>query len=88
MQLFQSPSLSLSLAGSNLCAQVDPEAFFPERVTATSTAYAKAICALCDSQPECLQQAMARREEYGVWGGLDEKERRSLRRKPRAAGAA
>ncbi|MFE7517064.1 WhiB family transcriptional regulator [Streptomyces sp. NPDC057540] len=80
MELFPPP------AGRHLCVQADPDDFFPERVTAASTAYAKALCVRCPSQPECLQQALARREEYGVWGGLDEKERRSLRRKTRAAG--
>ena len=43
-------------------------------------ARAKAICRRCDVQAECLAFAMSTREEHGVWGGLDEYERRQLRR--------
>ncbi|MGW4852204.1 WhiB family transcriptional regulator [Streptomyces sp. NPDC004288] len=80
MQLFPSPSS----AGTKLCAQTDPDVFFPDRITARSTATAKAICARCSFRAECLRQALTRPEEYGVWGGLDEKELRSLRRTSRA----
>jgi WhiB family redox-sensing transcriptional regulator len=39
---------------------------------------AKAICALCDVRKECLDHALAVREPYGIWGGLNEIERRQL----------
>lgn len=39
---------------------------------------AKAICATCRVQSECLEYAVAIREPHGVWGGLTETERRSL----------
>lgn len=39
---------------------------------------AKAICAECDSRRECLEYALEIREPHGIWGGLNEAERRAL----------
>jgi WhiB family redox-sensing transcriptional regulator len=41
---------------------------------------AKRICAGCAVRDECLQAALERHESYGIWGGLNEFERRSLTR--------
>lgn len=60
-----------------VCAQVDPEVFFPE--PGGRTAEAKAICATCEVQKQCLAYALAAGERYGVWGGLTHKELRALR---------
>ena len=63
-----------------LCAQTDPEAFFPEK--GASTRDAKRTCARCEAKAECLEDALERREPFGVWGGLSERERRrELRRR-------
>jgi WhiB family transcriptional regulator, redox-sensing transcriptional regulator len=59
-----------------LCAQTDPEAFFPE--TGQSAPGAKAVCRACPVQGECLESALANDERFGVWGGLSEQERREL----------
>ena len=61
-----------------LCAQTDPEAFFPEK--GGSTREAKRICSGCDVRAECLDYALAHDERFGIWGGLSERERRRLRR--------
>jgi WhiB family transcriptional regulator, redox-sensing transcriptional regulator len=61
-----------------LCAQTDPEAFFPEK--GGSTREAKRICSGCDVRAECLEYALANDERFGIWGGLSERERRRLRR--------
>jgi WhiB family transcriptional regulator, redox-sensing transcriptional regulator len=61
-----------------LCAQTDPEAFFPEK--GGSTREAKRICAGCEVRAECLDYALAHDERFGIWGGLSERERRRLRR--------
>ncbi|MET9610162.1 WhiB family transcriptional regulator [Streptomyces sp. NPDC006512] len=45
---------------------------------AAAAAAAKDVCALCPVQPECLRHALRVGEPYGVWGGLDEGERRRL----------
>ncbi|MEO9181232.1 MAG: WhiB family transcriptional regulator [Acidimicrobiales bacterium] len=41
---------------------------------------AKRICASCGVREECLEAALARHESYGIWGGLNEVERRGLLR--------
>jgi len=61
-----------------LCAQTDPEAFFPEK--GGSTREAKRICSGCEVRAECLEYALANDERFGIWGGLSERERRRLRR--------
>lgn len=59
-----------------MCAQTDPEAFFPEK--GGSTREAKAVCARCTVAAECLDYALANGERFGIFGGLSERERRSL----------
>ena len=61
-----------------LCAQTDPEAFFPEK--GGSTREAKRICVECEVRAECLEYALLNDERFGIWGGLSERERRRLRR--------
>ncbi len=86
------PQLSLVVAGFDeifdsieeqwqeraLCAQTDPEAFFPEK--GGSTREAKRICMGCEVRDECLEYALAHDERFGIWGGLSERERRRLKR--------
>ncbi|WP_304516321.1 WhiB family transcriptional regulator [Cellulomonas sp. JH27-2] len=62
-----------------LCAQTDPEAFFPEK--GGSTREAKKVCTGCDVKAECLEYALANDERFGIWGGLSERERRKLKRR-------
>ena len=61
-----------------LCAQVDPELWFPE--TGVSNVHAKRICARCPITSACLEYALAHDERFGVWGGLSTRERRALSR--------
>jgi WhiB family transcriptional regulator, redox-sensing transcriptional regulator len=61
-----------------LCAQTDPEAFFPEK--GGSTREAKRICLGCEVRDRCLDYALAHDERFGIWGGLSERERRRLKR--------
>jgi len=61
-----------------LCAQTDPEAFFPEK--GGSTREAKRICVGCEVKAECLTYALMHDERFGIWGGLSERERRRLKR--------
>ena len=62
-----------------LCAQTDPEAFFPEK--GGSTREAKRVCLSCDVRSECLEYALGHDERFGIWGGLSERERRRLKRR-------
>jgi WhiB family redox-sensing transcriptional regulator len=60
-----------------LCAETDPEAFFPEK--GGSTREAKRVCTGCEVRAECLEFALENDERFGIWGGLSERERRRLR---------
>jgi WhiB family redox-sensing transcriptional regulator len=60
-----------------LCAQTDPEAFFPEK--GGSTREAKRVCESCEVRTECLEYALAHDERFGIWGGFSERERRKLK---------
>ena len=68
-----------------LCPQTDPEAFFPDRHNVDgyqeAVAAAKRVCAVCDVAAECLAYAMINDEEFGIWGGKSERERRRLKRR-------
>ena len=83
-----SPWTDLSPAGDAswrleaLCAETDPEAFFPEK--GGSTREAKRVCASCPVRMECLEFALGNDERFGIWGGLSERERRRLRLQRRA----
>lgn len=74
--------LVLGLLGSDepgpwegaLCAETDPEAFFPEK--GENTQEAKRICARCPLIDECLQFAFDNDEHHGIWGGMSAAERR------------
>jgi WhiB family transcriptional regulator, redox-sensing transcriptional regulator len=74
-----SESDPLAWQADALCAQTDPEAFFPEK--GGSTRDAKRICAQCNVKSECLEYALKNDERFGIWGGLSERERRRLRRR-------
>jgi len=62
-----------------LCAQTDPEVFFPEK--GGSTREAKRVCAKCEVRGECLEYAVMHDERFGIWGGMSERDRRRLRRR-------
>jgi WhiB family transcriptional regulator, redox-sensing transcriptional regulator len=62
-----------------LCAQTDPEAFFPEK--GGSTREAKRVCLSCEVRGDCLEYALLHDERFGIWGGLSERERRKLKKR-------
>jgi WhiB family redox-sensing transcriptional regulator len=61
-----------------VCAQVDPDLWFPEKGGATREA--KKVCMSCPVRDECLEYALANEERFGIWGGKSERERRRLLR--------
>ncbi|WP_225846953.1 WhiB family transcriptional regulator [Streptomyces sp. HPF1205] len=71
------------------CRGVDTSVFFPAGRNSASVEseaqYAKTFCAACPVRATCLSHALAHREDYGVWGGLDENERADLIRQTRLA---
>ncbi len=72
---------------ASACQDVDTDLFFPVGATGSAVPQieaAKAMCARCEAQDACLQFAVTTNQEYGVWGGTSEEERRQLRRAWRA----
>ncbi|HEU5484130.1 MAG TPA: WhiB family transcriptional regulator [Microlunatus sp.] len=66
------------------CQEKDPELFFPIGTTGPAVLQleeAKRVCASCPVKSLCLEWAMLARIDYGVWGGLSEDERRTLKRR-------
>ncbi len=62
------------------CRTQDPDALF---VQGAAQNRAKQVCGGCSVRVECLADALDNRTEFGVWGGMTERERRSLlRRRP------
>jgi WhiB family redox-sensing transcriptional regulator len=55
-----------------------PPAAEPPPVREAREARAKAICASCPVTVDCLEYALRIREPLGVWGGMNEAERRAL----------
>jgi len=66
----------LSWQADALCAQTNPEAFFPAK--GDHNVEAKKICGACDVKKQCLTYALANDENIGIWGGLSAIERRRL----------
>lgn len=68
-----------------LCAQTDPERFFPDK--GSSSRPAKNVCLRCEARVECLQWALSTGQKWGVWGGKSARERRKMKsdRPPQSA---
>lgn len=65
------------------CSTADPELFFPIGTTGPALGQveaAKRVCAGCPVREDCLEFALASNQEAGIWGGLTEDERRTLKR--------
>ena len=69
--------------GDALCAEVDPELFFPDK--GGSAKAAKNVCARCDVRDQCLAWALEH-TEAGVWGMTSDTERRDMKKKIRRTG--
>ena len=57
------------------CRTSDPDALF---VQGAAQNRAKIICQGCQVRTECLADALDNRVEFGVWGGMTERQRRAL----------
>ena len=67
-------------AAQAACRATDPDTLF---VQGAAQNRVKAICLGCQVRTECLADALDNRVEFGVWGGMTERERRALlRRRP------
>lgn len=64
-------------AARGRCREHDPEGFF---VQGADQQKVKSLCGACEVRLECLADALDHRIEFGVWGGMTERERRRLLR--------
>jgi WhiB family redox-sensing transcriptional regulator len=69
------------------CRTLNTAMFFPIGQTGEAEvkiARAKRVCLTCPVRQECLEFAVTTNQEYGIWGGHSEEERRVIRRQWRA----
>jgi len=75
-----------------LCAQADPDTWYPQRGKGGQARLAKKICAACPVRIQCLKYALAGADTWGgiatgIWGGTTPRERERIRRNRKAAAA-
>ena len=76
--------------GTQLCAKVDKDWFFPDEVEDPSEVFslkelnAKAVCLMCPLSKACLDYALRTPSLEGIWGGTTKRERKLMRRRIRA----
>jgi WhiB family redox-sensing transcriptional regulator len=73
------------------CVGEDPDLFFANGsspVAMDQIERAKRVCNGCTVKDACLEWALVTCQDAGVWGGLDEEQRRSIRRARRREAAA
>jgi WhiB family redox-sensing transcriptional regulator len=66
------------------CLGQDPELFFPIGNTGPAVQQideAKTVCRICEVSDVCLKWALENNQDYGIWGGQSEDERRALKRR-------
>lgn len=73
-----------------LCAQVDPDAWYPCQGEHLLAAKAKKICGQCPVQAECLELALSGADTWhgistGIWAGTTPRERAAIRRERKRA---
>jgi WhiB family redox-sensing transcriptional regulator len=76
MSVLTAPALG-EWHGKGLCIGEDPDLFFP--VHGDTGERARQICSGCVVRDDCIRYATDA-DEFGIWGGLDQDERRSLLR--------
>ena len=72
------------------CIGEDPDLFFPAGTSPEAleqTVSAKSVCRGCHVREACLEWSLVTCQDAGVWGGLDEEERRVIRRQRRRVAA-
>lgn len=79
-----STAVSMDWRHRSVCREEDPELFFPIGNTGPALLQieeAKAVCRRCPVKEQCLIWALETGQDHGVWGGMSEDERRSMRRR-------
>lgn len=81
-QFDYTPDESTSWRKGALCANWGFEVpdMYPNELHHEAVREAKRFCQMCPVRSECLAEALDRSERYGIWGGMDFRERSALRR--------
>ena len=67
-------------AQQGVCSKAEPDALF---VRGAAQHAAKQVCVGCPVIAECLADSLDNRTDFGVWGGMTERQRRALlKRRP------
>lgn len=66
-----------------LCAQIGGDEWFPEK--GGTTHHAKKVCLACPVREQCLEYALDREEDHGIWGATPPRDRRKLKKNRTAA---
>jgi WhiB family redox-sensing transcriptional regulator len=69
-----------------LCAQADPDAWFPDKGQRDLAAIAVRICGHCPVRTQCLDYALSGADTWGgiatgIWGGTTPQQRDQLRQR-------
>lgn len=70
----------LAVAENANCLTVSVKVMYPHEKDTAGNARAKEVCRGCPIIKECGATAIARKETYGVWGGITEDERAAIKR--------
>jgi WhiB family redox-sensing transcriptional regulator len=65
--------------GTQACAKVDPEIFFPSPADRKAIVAAKEVCSSCKFINPCLDQALWETDLDGIWGGTTPRQRQTMR---------
>ena len=86
--MINNPSAYEATAWIDRGACTDPFAptMFPSDGDSYGIEAAKGTCAICAVRSECLEGALARGEQWGVWGGMTAEERKTFRRRQQRNG--
>lgn len=68
------------------CRGSDPSVFFPDSQTTDALRPALFICKGCPVRQQCLDWALDTHQEFGIWGGMTEGDRKRVRRRRFRAG--
>jgi len=67
-----------------VCRGANPRLFYVDTGDLTAARNARAMCAVCPVQPQCLEYALVNDEQHGIWGGTTWRERKVMRVRRRA----
>jgi len=77
---FEAEDIDKAWQTSSNCLDFGPDFFFPKTDDINSEGEAKKVCDGCNVREDCLEFALKKGEEFGIWGGMSERERRRIRR--------